>query len=87
MSFAALVLRLIDGADGFQILAYRSAAQFVLIAIATVYLGKDTLAQIVRSIDKTDLFIGMLMAAAFTTYVLSLLNTSVASTLFILSIA
>ena len=87
MSFAALFVRLIESADGFQILIYRSSAQGVLVLSAAIYLYRGAKVQFLRQIDRLDWCIAAFMMIAFSTYVLSLLNTSVASTLFILSIA
>ena len=87
MSFAALFVRLIDVADGFQILFYRSIAQGILVLGCALYLHKGPLRNYFNALDWYDFIIAVLMMFAFSAYVLSLLNTSVASTLFILSIA
>ena len=87
MSFAALFVRLIEEADGYQILVYRSFAQGVIVATFALFLERTRLRSFIASIDKIDLIIAILMCIAFSTYVLALLNTSVASALFILSVA
>ena len=43
--------------------------------------------QFIKSIDRIDIYLGIAMCSAFSFYVFALLNTSVASALFILSIA
>ncbi|MEM7242508.1 MAG: DMT family transporter [Pseudomonadota bacterium] len=87
MSFAALFVRLIETADGFQILVYRSVAQGLFVSGIALYLERQRLGAFFKNIDRDDVLIAVLMMIAFSTYVLALLNTSVASALFILSIA
>ncbi len=87
MSFAALIIRLIEHADGFQILAYRSITQASVVGLFALYLSKQNVGDFLRKTDRIDALIAFFMMIAFGTYVLSLLNTSVASTLLILSIA
>ena len=87
MSFAALFVRLIDQADGFQILAYRSISLAGTVGIIICMRRKSSPLRIIGTIGSTDWCIGVVLSLAFTTYVFALLNTSVASALFILASA
>lgn len=87
MSLAALFVRLVDQADGFQILTYRSISLAGIIALMACLRRRSGLLRFLRSLDRTDWSIGAVLSLAFTTYVFALLNTSVASALFILAAA
>lgn len=87
MSFAALFVKLIQNADGFQILFYRGFPQCIMVMIVACFIRRMSLVEFLKSIDKTDLILGFTMCIAFSFYIFSLLNTSVASALFILSIS
>ena len=87
MSFAALFVKLIQNADGFQILFYRGFPQCMMVMIVACFIRRISLVEFFKSIDKTDLILGFTMCIAFSFYVFALLNTSVASALFILSIS
>ncbi|MDB4079909.1 DMT family transporter [Amylibacter sp.] len=87
MSFAALFVKLIQNADGFQILFYRGFPQCMMVMIVACFIRRISLVEFFKSIDKTDLVLGFTMCIAFSFYIFALLNTSVASALFILSIS
>tara|TARA_R110002096_G_scaffold2150_2_gene11388 strand:- start:901 stop:1773 length:873 start_codon:yes stop_codon:yes gene_type:complete len=87
MSFAALFVRLIENADGFQILFYRGFAQCAVVLFIACLRRNITPITFFKTIDRVDIFLGVAMCSAFSFYVFALLNTSVASALFILSIA
>ena len=87
MSFAALFVRLVDQADGFQILTYRSITLAGMIAVMACLRRRSGPMRFVASLDRADFSIGAVLALAFTFYVFALLNTSVASALFILASA
>ena len=86
MSFVGLLMRLIDSADGFQILAYRSIAVAAMVATVACILRRSSPRRFITSLDGNDLTMGLSLSIAFSSYVFAMLNTSVASTLFILSI-
>ena len=87
MSFAGLAIRSIESADGFQILFYRSfTLALMVMAIACIRRRQGPIAFFL-SIDWWDMVMGMLMGVAFSFYVYGILNTNVASALFILSSA
>ncbi|MCP5086248.1 MAG: DMT family transporter [Rhodobacteraceae bacterium] len=85
MSFAALFVRLVDQADGFQILAYRSVSLAGMIALMACLRRRYGILRFLRTLDRSDTAMGAVLALAFTFYIFALLNTSVASTLFLLS--
>ena len=87
MSFAALFVKLIQNADGFQILFYRGFPQCMMVMIVACFIRRISLVEFFKSIDKTDLILGFTMCIAFSFYIFALLNPSVASALFILSIS
>ncbi len=87
MSFVGLLMRLIEHADGFQILAYRSISLAGIVALVICLRRKVLPLKLLKSLDLNDLAMGLTLSVAFTAYVFAMLNTSVASALFILSIS
>ncbi len=87
MSFIGLLVRLIEHADGFQILFYRSYALAIAVAVIACLRRRTGFLNFLRSIDWRDWIIGIFLAIAFTFYILAMLNTSIASALFILASA
>ena len=87
MSLAALCVRLLDQADGFQILTYRSITLAAMVALMACLRRRLGLIGFLRTLDRSDGVIGGILSLAFATYVFALLNTSVASALFILASA
>jgi len=87
MSFAALFVRLIENADGFQILFYRGIPQCAVVLIVACLTRGISPTKFIKSIDRLDVALGVAMCSAFSFYIFALLNTSVASALFILSVA
>ncbi len=86
MSFAALFVRAIETNDGFQIIAYRSIGQCFIITLVACLMKKTTPWRFFASLCVQDIWIGGAMGLSYCFYVFALLNTSVASALFILSI-
>ena len=86
MSFVGLLIRLIKEADGFQILFYRSLGMSAIILLIISVRRKEYPLLVLKSLDKSDFFMGIFFSLAFLTYVFSMLNTSIASTLFLLSL-
>ena len=87
MSFVGLLIRLIDSADGFQILFYRSLGMSAIILLVACLKRKSRPILVLLSLDKNDFLMGGFLCFAFLTYVFSMLNTSIASTLFLLSMS
>ena len=86
MSFVGLIMRLIVDATGFQILFYRSLTISLVVIIFSCIMTKSNPLVFFKKLDKFDLTMGVFLSLAFATYVFSMLYTSVASTLFILSV-
>ncbi len=85
MSFVGLLVRLMEQADGFQILFYRSYALAAAVAVVACIRRRVGFLAFMQTLDWVDFLIGFLLALAFTTYILAMLNTTIASALFILS--
>ena len=75
MSFVGLYMRLINEADGFQIMFYRSLSLSLMVGIVCCLRRQTSAQQFIKSI----------LSLAFTFYGFSMLHTTVASTLLILS--
>ena len=87
MSFNGLLIRLIDVANGFQILFYRSITLALIIYIVATVKRRVSLKKFICTFDKWDLRVGLCLSLAFSSYVFSIIYTTVASTLFILATA
>lgn len=87
MGMVGLILRLIEDADGFQILVYRSISLAAMVMLVACLRRKVLPQNFLRSFDKWDVLVGILLGIAFSFYVYALLNTNIASALFILSSA
>ncbi|MBL4751039.1 MAG: DMT family transporter [Amylibacter sp.] len=85
MSFVGLLLRLIDTADGFQILAYRSIAISLMVVLVACLKRRISPGMFLRGLDANDLKMGAALAIAFSFYIFAMLYSSVASTLLILT--
>lgn len=87
MSFVGLILRFMEAADGFQVLVYRSIALAAMVALFACLRRRVGVFEFLGSIDKWSVFIGLLLGTSFSFYIYALLNTSIASALFLLSSA
>ena len=87
MSFVGLVLRYIEAADGFQIMTYRSVSLSALVLLFACWWREQSVSQFLRAIDWRDCVVGLFLSLAFTFYVFALVNTNIASGLFILACA
>ncbi len=85
MSFVGLYMRLLSDADGFQILFYRSLSLCFMVGLVCCLRRKVTPFNFLKSIDRNDFIIGIVLSLAFASYVFAMLYTTVASTLLILS--
>ncbi len=87
MGMVGLILRLMESADGFQILVYRSFALSAMVMLVACLRRKIGALSFLKSFDKWDIVVGVFLGLAFSFYVYALLNTNIASALFILSSA
>ena len=85
MSFVGLYMRLLSHADGFQILFYRSLSLCFMVGLVCCLRRKVAPFKFLKSIDRNDFVIGIVLSLAFASYVFAMLYTTVASTLLILS--
>ena len=87
MSTVGVFMRLIESADGFQILFYRSLPITMFMVMLICLRRHSSPNRVIQSLDKQDAAIGFLLSLAFVFFVFAILNTSVASALFILTTA
>ena len=87
MSLVGWILRLMDDATGFQILVYRSLSLAAMVMVFACLRRVVGPLEFLKTIDYWDVFVGVLLAFAFSFYVYALLATNIASALFILSCA
>ena len=85
MSFNGVLIKLIEGANGFQILFYRSITLSLTVILVSCVKRKISIIKFLSHFDRWDFAIGACLGIAFTTYVFSIMHTSVAATLFILA--
>ena len=85
MSFVGLYMRLLSEADGLQILFYRSLSLSFMVGLVCCLRRRVMPLTFLKSIDRTDFLIGLVISLAFACYVFAMLYTTVASTLLILS--
>ena len=86
-SIAGVVLRLVEDADGWQVLFYRSAALVVTLVpfIAWRY-GTQTGAAF-RAIGRSGLTVAVCLAGAFSLFIFALLETTVANVVFTIGLS
>lgn len=87
MSFVGLLMRLLETTDGLVILFYRSVTLAGMVGLVACLRRRQHPADFLRSLDRTDLLMGLALAIAFMTYVYAMLLTSVASALLLLTLA
>jgi drug/metabolite transporter (DMT)-like permease len=87
MSFVGLLMRLLETTDGMVILFYRSITLAGMVGVVACLRRRQPPVAFLRSLDRTDLMMGLALAIAFMTYVYALLLTSVASALLLLTLS
>ena len=87
MSFVGLLMRLLETTDGMVILFYRSITLAGMVALVACLRRRQPLPVFLRSLDRTDVMMGVALGIAFTTYVYAMLLTSVASALLLLTLS
>ena len=78
---------LLETTDGLVILFYRSITLAGMVALVACLRRRQPLVTFLRSLDGTDMMMGVALAIAFTTYVFAMLLTSVASALLLLTLS
>ncbi|WP_350332916.1 DMT family transporter [Coralliovum pocilloporae] len=87
MSFMGLLIRLLEAADNFQVLVYRSIGICLVVILIASLRRRVSPLQFLRSLDRTDAIMGLFLGLAFSFYIFSIMATTVANTLFLLSAA
>ena len=85
MSFNGALIRILESANGFQVLFYRSIGLVTFVLVFISLKRKTAIIEVFRAIDAWDIVVGVCLGFAFSSYVFSIFYTSVAYTLFILS--
>jgi len=87
LSTSGLALRIIEAADGWQILFYRSLT-FSVTVFLFLLLRKDVrIREEITNIDWNSLVVAFFLGTGFIAYVFALLHTTVANALFVISAA
>ena len=87
LSTAGIALRLVEQADGWQILFYRSLALSITILLILVVQKGSRVFDEFRKLDWNDCLLAVFLGTGFVTYVFALLYNTVANALFIFSFA
>ena len=87
LSTAGIALRLVEQADGWQILFYRSLALSITILLILVFQKGSRVFDEFRKLDWNDCLLAVFLGTGFVTYVFALLYNTVANALFIFSFA
>ena len=87
LSTAGIALRLVEHADGWQILFYRSFALSITILLILVFQKGSRVFGEFLKLDWNDCLLAVFLGTGFVTYVFALLYNTVANALFIFSFA
>ena len=87
LSTAGIALRLVEQADGWQILFYRSFALSVTILLILVFQKRSRFFDEFRGLGWNDFLLAVFLGTGFVAYVFALLYNTVANALFIFSCA
>jgi drug/metabolite transporter (DMT)-like permease len=85
LSFGGLFIRLLDDANPWTVLFYRSLTFSATLAVFMYCREEHGFSQRFRALRRTDMIVTASLAFGFIAYVLSIFNTSVANTVLILS--
>ena len=87
LSTSGIALRIIEQADGWQILFYRSLALSVTILLILVFQKGSRVFDEFRGLEWNDCLLALFLGSGFVAYVFALLYNTVANALFIFSCA
>ena len=87
LSTAGIALRLVEQADGWQILFYRSLALSITILLILVFQKRSRFLDEFRGLGWNDCLLAVFLGTGFVAYVFALLYNTVANALFIFSCA
>ena len=86
LSLGGVLLRLLDSAGGWQVMFYRSIIFALTILVVVALRNRGRVAGAFRSIGRAGLVAGVISGASSICYIFALLTTTVANTMFILSV-
>jgi drug/metabolite transporter (DMT)-like permease len=86
-SIAGIVLRLVEAADGWQVLFYRSGALVLTLVPFIAWRYGAEAARAFREIGRTGIVAALCLAAAFSLFIFALLETTVANVVFTVGMA
>jgi len=86
-SLAGLVLRLVEAADGWQVLFYRSVALIVTLLPFIAWRYGVGAGAAFRAIGRSGLVVAACLAGAFTLFIFALLETTVANVVFTIGLS
>lgn len=87
LSIGGVLIRFIESANSWQVIAYRSGFLGLAIALLCVVKYRGRVVRAYRAIGWPGLTAAVILAAGYPAYVLALLNTTIANALFLLSTA
>ena len=86
-SLAGILLRLVEAADGWQVLFYRSLAFVAVLLLFLLWRHGGGLGRAFRAVGRPGLVTALALCPAFILFILALLETTVANVVFILSLS
>lgn len=86
-SLAGVILRHVEGADGWQVLFYRSLAFVAVLLVFLLWRHRGGMARAFRAVGRPGLVTAFSLCPAFIFFILALLETTVANVVFILSLS
>jgi len=87
LSTSGVGLRVIESANAWQILFYRSISMMALVLLVLVLVNRHTWVSRFKNIKSDDILLALVLGTGFVAYVFALLTTTVANALFIFSAA
>ncbi|MCH8154873.1 MAG: hypothetical protein IH786_06365 [Proteobacteria bacterium] len=87
LSIAGIVVRLMDSANEWQILFYRSLSLIATLLLVLALRNRGRVLQAFRVAGMTGVAGGLFLSLAFTGFIFSLTHTTVANSLFLLSVS
>ena len=87
LSIAGIVVRLMDSANEWQILFYRSLSLIATLLLVLALRNRGRVLQAFRVAGMTGVVGGLFLSLAFTGFIFSLTHTTVANSLFLLSVS
>ena len=74
MSFNGALIRILESANGFQVLFYRSVGLITFVLFFISLKRKTSITKVLRTIDSWDIGVGTCLGFAFSSYVFSIFS-------------